>query len=218
MLLHALFLLCTWLLRCDCSLSWLCRQSGFFQARAVWFRMLERMHDPTKYRFFGAHSNNEESPPVFPRPNAKGIDSTAPQGIIFSFVRWYLWAVPGCWAVCVADSFVVSFWCSQKPCGASQGFEHKGWLECASRSLNDWPLSERRCIIRCLWLLETHVVECWMPGLRFQVEGLSSQGCSFCEPFLFLHSFKMRGVCQRSYAYNLITALWWERQETATPI
>ena len=44
--------------------------------------MLERMHDPTKYRFFGAHSNNEESPPVFPRPNAKGINSTAPQGII----------------------------------------------------------------------------------------------------------------------------------------
>ena len=48
--------------------------------------MLERMHDSTKYRFFVAHSNNEESPPVFPRPNAKGIDSTAPQGIILALL------------------------------------------------------------------------------------------------------------------------------------
>ena len=44
------------------------------------------MHDSTKYRFFGAHSNNEESPPVFPRPNAKGVDSTAPQGIILALL------------------------------------------------------------------------------------------------------------------------------------
>ena len=145
--------------------------------------MLERMHDPTKYRFFGAHSNNEESPPVFPRPNAKGIDSTAPQGIILALLGDTcepsqdagLFALQ---ILLLSASDVVKNLVEPR-----RVFEHKGSLDCASSSLNDWPLSQRRCIISCLWLLETHVVECWMPGLRFQVEGLRLQGCAFCEPF-----------------------------------
>ena len=141
------------------------------------------MHDSTKYRFFGAHSNNEESPPVFPRPNAKGINSTAPQGIISAlsgdtFQPSQDAGLSALQILLLSASDVVKNLVEPR-----RVFEHKGSLECASRSLNDWPLSERRCIIRCLWLLETHVVECWMPGLRFQVEGLRLQGYAFCEPF-----------------------------------